>query len=816
MADPLFAPASAGTVRVALPVPVDALFDYAVPPDLAAEADPGCRAHVTFRDRRLTGVIVERGTGSRPPQHMRDLEKVIDPEPVLSASMLAILREAAAEVLCPIGIALATAVPSGSAPRRIPGFAITARGREALRSRAVRGPERAALEALAARPRSVADLRRRSPGAPLPALERDGLVARESLERGRPARPGRVRVMALSPDVDCEAAVRERLVRAPRQAAILRRLAHGGPTPRTVLGREFPRASAPLRALAAQGLVTESEQPLPAAPPLCDTVEAGGPVVLTAHQEAALAPIDEAIRARRFETVLLHGVTGSGKTEVYLRAVEAALGESRQALVLVPEITLTHQMVARLRARFGDRVAVLHSGLPPRQRLEQWQRLRNGSTPIALGARSALFAPLDDLGLIVIDEEHDAAYKNEEGFRYHARSLAARRAAAARCPLVLGSATPSLETRFAADRGALRRVVLPDRIGSRPMPAVSIVDLGRARRLAASGERTILSRELRRAMGRTLAEGGQTILFLNRRGFSTQILCFDCGYAERCPHCDIALVYHAPEQRLRCHYCDHAAPLPEVCSGCGAPDTALLGVGTQRVEEEVRIHFPHARTARLDRDTARRRGFVEQVLRDVQRRRIDVLVGTQLIAKGHDYPGVRLVGVVLADIGLHLPDFRAAERTFQLLTQVAGRAGRDAAPGQVIVQSLVPDHYAIRPVLDHDFEGFYREELGHRSALGYPPFGRLVHVVVAGTEAEQVRGAAGLLADSLAPAEDVEVLGPAPAALARLRGRHRVQLLVKGADDAAVRCAAECLTAAARRLPHGVQASVDTNPVNML
>jgi primosomal protein N' (replication factor Y) len=561
--------------------------------------------------------------------------------------------------------------------------------------------------------------------------------------------------------------------------------------------------------------VTASERPLPRAAPPGD-VERSGDLVLTPHQQAALDPIAAAVRERRCESFLLHGVTGSGKTEIYLRAAAAALGGGRQALLLVPEITLTHQMVARLRERFGDNVAVLHSGLRPRERLEQWRRLRDGSTPIALGARSALFAPLENLGLIVIDEEHDTAYKNDEGFRYHAHSLAALRAASARCPIVLGSATPSLETRFAADRGRLRRVVLPDRIGARPMPAVSIVDLGRAQQLAGRGERTILSRELRRALADTLAEGGQAILFLNRRGFSTQILCYGCGSAERCPHCDIALVYHAPEQRLRCHYCDHATVPPELCSQCGAPDTALLGVGTQRVEEEVRIHFPEARIARLDRDTARRRGFVEEVLRRVRRGRIDVLVGTQIVAKGHDYPGVRLVGAVLADSSLHIPDFRAAERTFQLLTQVAGRAGRDAAPGRVIVQTFTPDHYAIRPVVAHDFESFYVEELGHRGALGYPPFGRLVQALVSGREKADARSAAEGLARSLEPAVGFEVLGPAPAPLARLRGRYRFHLLVKGADETAVRRAAETLVAAARRLPRGVQASVDTNPTNML
>ncbi|MEE8476471.1 MAG: primosomal protein N' [Myxococcota bacterium] len=815
MDDPLFAPTDIRVARVALPVPIDAIFDYRVPDGLAARAVPGCRARVRFRERQLTGVIVECAQDSRFRDRLVSLEGLVDSEPVLSASMLGILRDAAAEILCPIGIALAAALPPGSAPRRIPEFALTARGREALRSGVPKGKAFEVLEALSIRPRAASALRRQLPSVDLGALERDGLVCSRVREGSPPGREPSIRMLALAPHVDLDTALSD-LARAPRQAALLGRLARDGPMPIASLKAEFPQISSLQRALTARGLIsstqhTQRREPESSLPP-------GSEVVLTSDQADALKPIAAAVRESNPETFLLHGVTGSGKTEIYLRAVGEALQKDRQALVLVPEITLTHQIVARLRGRFGDRVAILHSGLRPGQRLAQWQRLRSGSTPIAVGARSALFAPLENLGVIVIDEEHDSAYKNEEGFRYHAHQLAAHRANQARCPVILGSATPCLETRFAADRGQLRRLVLPRRIGGRPLPAVTIVDMARARERARRGERIILSAELRRAMAETLGQGGQTILFLNRRGFSTQILCFACGFTERCSECDIALVYHTPEQKLRCHYCDRTMPPPEVCAQCGAPDVALLGLGTQRVEEEVRIHFPGARVARLDGDTARRRGYVEGVLNDLQNRRLDVVVGTQIVAKGHDFPGVRLVGVVLADTGLHFPDFRAAERTFQLLTQVAGRAGRDAAPGRVIVQSFIPSHYAIRPVVDHDFERFYLEELGHRASIGYPPFGHLVHALVSGPDEAAARAGADELAKSLADidAPGIERLGPAPAPLARLRGRHRFQLLVKGADKAAVRCAAEAMMRAARRLPSGIQASVDTHPVNML
>ncbi len=661
--------------RVALPIAVDELFDYAVPPELDAAASPGCRVRVRLGKRLVVGVIAERPAAARFAGKLRPLEEVLDAEPAIQASLLAVLREEAVEILCPVGIALAAA-----------------------------------------------------------------------------------------------------LVRGPRKA----RKAVGPPA---------------------------------VAPP----VERDVPPVLTSEQAKALDPIAAAVRAREARTFLLHGVTGSGKTEVYLRAVAEALAAGRQALVLVPEISLTHQIVMRLRARFGDALAILHSGLRPRERAEHWRRLRAGEMPIAVGARSALFAPVEDLGVIVIDEEHDTAYKNEEGFRYHTRDLASRRAAHARCPLVLGSATPSLETRFAADRGRIQRLVLPFRIGGRPLPAVEIVDLAEERRLLPRGRKLIFSRALAKGLRENLARGGQAILLLNRRGFSTRILCFSCGHAERCDRCDVALVFHAADGKLRCHYCDLRREPPAVCSGCGAADAALLGIGTERVEEALRQLLPEARIARLDRDTAARRGWSEQVLGDLRDGRLDVVVGTQIVAKGHDFPGVRLVGVVLADTGLHFPDFRAAERTFQLLTQVAGRAGRDSQPGRVIVQTYAPGHYAIRPVRDHDYEAFYEEELGHRAPLGYPPFGHLAHLVVAGPDDAKAREAAARLAAAArAAGRPVEVLGPAPAPLARLRGRYRHQVLVKGADPADVRETARAIAAVATRLRGKLQATLDLRPQNML
>jgi len=798
--------------RVALPVPVDELFEYTIPAARAAHVRPGCRVRVRFGGRTLVGVVVEVADRARHGGRLRPVEAVLDEAPVLDDELLGVLREAATDVLCPVGLALASALPSGSAAAVARGFELTTHGRAAAESGVVPGAPGRILASLLAGALVPPAIARRIGGPAQPAIEalrRDGLVAPCEILRPPRARLATVRVARLTASVDL-AAARAALARAPRQLELLERLAAEG---ELAAGGAHGDA---LRALVSRGFARVHERRA-ARDVLGAPIEEARPVSLTRDQAEALEPIEKAIRARETRTFLLHGVTGSGKTEIYLRSVAAALEAGRRALVLVPEITLTHQILARLRGRFGDALAVLHSGLRPGDRLDQWQRLRDGDAPIAVGARSALFAPVADLGLIVIDEEHDGAYKNEEGFRYHARDLARLRARAAGCPLVLGSATPSLETRHAADRGELVRLVLAHRIGGRPLPAVEIVDLARERDAAPRGRKVILSRPLRRALAETLDAGGQTILFLNRRGFSTRILCFDCGHAEHCVDCDVALVYHAAEGVLRCHYCDHRRPPPERCSGCGAPDTALLGLGTERLEEEVRSLFPRARIARLDRDTAARRGTTEDVLRRLGAGLVDVLIGTQMVAKGHDFPGVRLVGVVAADVGLHLPDFRAAERTFQLLTQVAGRAGRDRAPGRVIVQTFVPDHYAVRPVRDHDYERFYAEELAHRASLGFPPFGHLASVLVsAEQEADAIAAAREIAAAVAADGADCERLGPAPAPLPRLRGRHRQQILLKGADAAGVRRAARAALAAAGRLGEGVQAAVDVRPWSML
>jgi primosomal protein N' (replication factor Y) len=524
--------------------------------------------------------------------------------------------------------------------------------------------------------------------------------------------------------------------------------------------------------------------------------------------------------------VLLHGVTGSGKTEVYLRAMAAALGEGRGAIVLVPEIALTPQLVARFRREFAEDLVLLHSGLSAGERYDGWERLRRGEARLCVGARSGVFAPVRDLGLIVVDEEHEAAYKQEQSPRYDARTVAQRRAAEAGATLVLGSATPSLEAYYAAtEAGTAALVELPERIDQRPLPEVEIIDLRRS-----AGEENPerdgedrdwpFSSSLEEKIEACLAAGEQVIILLNRRGFSPFVLCRECGASLRCPDCDVSLTFHLRSKQMRCHHCEYARPVPEVCDRCQGTDMGFLGTGTEKLEDQVRRRFSAARPLRLDSDVTGAKGAHGRILEEFASGRSNVLVGTQMVAKGLDFPEVTLVGIISADTGLNFPDFRAAERTFQLITQAAGRAGRGAKPGRVVVQTFNPDHYSILAASEHNYTAFSRDELDSRRALGYPPFAALVRLVVADRSARRAEALAGKIAalgTAAAPAiaADVAVLGPAPAPLERLRGRYRWQVLVKAA------CADEARATwdevRAQLAPRDLAAvTVDVDPQNMM
>ncbi len=594
-------------------------------------------------------------------------------------------------------------------------------------------------------------------------------------------------------------------------------LRQDGPRPLPELRERFPQVLALARRLEAKGLLAISHQPLVRDLLGRPLLPEPRPLALTPDQQAALTALDQAITARGFKPFLLHGVTGSGKTEVYVGACQAALAAGRGALVLTPEIGLCLRLEGLLRQRLGaENVAALHSGLSPAARRREWRAIASGQARVVVGARSAVFAPLADPGVICVDEEQDEAYKQEDRLRYHARDLALLRGQEQACPVLLGTATPAVTTWQRAKSGEITLLSMPSRIGRVSLPKMEVVDLRQAGRLLEG----FLSPRLHAALRQTLEQKRQAILFLNRRGFAPALLCPACGHKIGCPACSLSLTLHAASNRLVCHVCGHQRPVPPACPACGAEGLKPLGLGTEGVVERLAELLPEARLARLDRDTASTPQELRAILKQVAQHEVDILVGTQMITKGHHFPLISLVGVLLADQALALPDFRASERAYTMLTQVAGRAGREGGPGLVIVQTYDPQHPSLRAALANDHEMFYANELAERQALGYPPFRRLVGLKVEGVdESAALRAAQGLarhLEQARARLEPAaQVLGPAPAPLARAAGRWRFLLLIKAPQAAA---AARILRLALHQMgpwPKGVHLGVDVDPVSL-
>ncbi|MBN2024754.1 MAG: primosomal protein N' [Pirellulales bacterium] len=604
----------------------------------------------------------------------------------------------------------------------------------------------------------------------------------------------------------------------PKQAAVLAALA-AAQRPLAVgqLAKLAGCTHAPIAALRRKGLIAVRTDRVENAQPPEDAPRRENHLVLNPDQQRALDAILAALRSRRSETILLHGVTGSGKTEVYIQAIQEVIHYGRQAIVLVPEISLTPQTLARFRSRF-DHVAVLHSHLSDAERHGQWQRIADGRVQVVVGARSAVFAPAPHLGLIVVDEEHEGTFKQESAPRYHAREVAIARAQAEDVPIVLGSATPSLESWHRARSGAFRLIELPRRVLARPLPEVGTIDL--RERIHARHSRGAISRPLHAAIDEALADGGQVILLLNRRGYSTHIQCPGCGHVVTCPDCEIALTHHRTEEIALCHYCDYRIPAPRECPECRFAGIRYSGQGTQRLEAEVVARFPGVPCLRMDTDTMRARGSHQRALAAFRDGDVRILLGTQMIAKGLDFPNVTLVGVINADTALHLPDFRAAERTFHLVTQVAGRTGRGEKGGRVLVQTFSPEHPAIQAALRHDYAAFAASELPLREMLSYPPYSSMIRIVVRGPSEKT----AGEFADHVAVRVRAEldtrgasarVLGPAPAPFAKLRGKYRFQIQAQSPDRANLHAAVRQATGGLKP-PDEVQWIVDVDPLDML
>lgn len=815
-------------VRVALPLPVPAPYTYRVPDALADLARAGARAVVPVRQRELIGIITD--ADAAPPEvEAKPLLAVPDAEPALSPALLRLAEWMAGYYGAPPGLALKVMLPGGMwgrsevvmalpaaaveralGPREVPGGrGLGGTAGEVLRWLAERGGE-ATVAAARRRFRrdvwDVAERLRRAGAVELRVVPPDtgGALATERVVR---LAGGRLTLL------EREARFR----RQPRRRELYEALEElGGMAPLRHLRERLAFGDGVVRALVAAGLAELADEAVHR-DPFAGLAGTPPPGDLTPDQVAALAELE---RLGPGDAALLFGVTGSGKTLVYLEHIRRALAAGRGAVILVPEIGLTPQTVARVRGAFGDQVAVLHSGLSDGERADAWRALRRGERRVAVGARSALFAPVRNLGVIVVDEEHEASYKNGESPRYHARDAARVRARLEGAHLVLGTATPSLETWTAVAGGGEggRLVRLPARVGLRPLPPVELVDLRTAPRVAGTGA-IPWSEALDRALGAALARREQALLFLNRRGFASFLQCPACGSVRDCPNCSISLTLHQAPERLRCHYCAHEEPRPAACAQCGKAVERMRGFGTQQLERLVAERFPGARLARMDLDATSTKWAHHRILGAVERGEVDILVGTQMVAKGLDFPNVTLVGVVDADVAIHLPDFRSAERTFQLLAQVAGRAGRGPKGGRVLVQTRDPAHHALRRAATHDVEGFLAEEAALRRSPPYPPVTALVNVVASGPEEAAVADLAAAVADWAGRMEErfrlgVGVLGPAPCPIARIKERHRWHVAIRGEPRAVGRY----VRALARRPPPGgeLRLAVDRDPVSLL
>ncbi|MCC6763104.1 MAG: primosomal protein N' [Deltaproteobacteria bacterium] len=806
---------------------------YAVPAAWRGRLRRGMRVVAPLGTRHETGIVT--ALHPAPPadvRRIRDIVDVLDAEPIVSGEVFELCRWSARYYLAGLADVLAVALPGG----------LRARSARVLRIADAAPAPKAALEAailervrdsgdgltLTALERALAN-----PGVAraVRALVRRGTLTSEELRQGPSVTTRYATILALVRELDpAEAATLAR--RAPRQLACYERLL-AAPDRRLDVATLDPGARAAASTLVKRGMATRER--VERYRDLGATASPARAPELTAAQRAAI----DAVAPDTFRTFLLHGVTGSGKTEVYLRLAARTRAAGRSVLMLVPEIALTHQLVARAQERFGDTVALVHSGLAPGQRWDEWRRIARGEARVVVGTRSAIFAPLVDLGLVIVDEEHDAAYKQDEGLRYHGRDLAIVRAKLANVPVVLGSATPSVESHQQALDGKYRRLTLPERVHGRPLPQVTIVDLrspdGRPVALRVPNDATtatstdpcepatpLFSPILLTAMEETLGRGEQTLLFLNRRGFASAMHCLVCGEPAGCPSCSVSLTLHRRRVALLCHHCGYARSAREIaCTACRRGTLVAMGLGTERIEAEVAARFPGARVGRLDRDTTARRGAHRRILEAWSGGKLDVLIGTQMVAKGHDVPGVTLVGVLLADVALSMPDFRAGERAFQLLTQVAGRAGRGPLPGRVVVQTYRPTHHSLAAAAAHDYESFAPAELASRRETDYPPFARLAVLRFEGPDFDRTGACAERLAARVragATAKGVLLRGPAPAPLERLRDRYRWQLVLTASGARALHETLGALQTAWRASSDSrtVRLVVDVDPVSML
>jgi primosomal protein N' (replication factor Y) len=840
---------------VALAVPLDMTFTYAIPPGM--EPVVGGRVLVPFRQQRLSGIVVElhdrtpqvSSQGNASQIKIKKVIEALDLAPVLDEHLLKLGKWIADYYLAPVGEVFRTMLPLSAEFKRSVAYRITDAGRMALHlagmsgspARSKRTPEQQlvefrVLDFLAERD----DVREgnlrgatRAGKALLAGMVRKKWIGREDVSAARDAaRLVKVAVLRgaeeraeASPPLDPSTSLRagSRDARPSTNTAtklndnqrilIETLAASGGRLPVEALrGLDVPRTT--LGTLVRRGLIELVDEPEDFTTSKLKPRQSPFEFEFSAAQKAALAKIGDAVASRKFGGLLLHGITGSGKTAVYLACMRQVLDAGRSSILLVPEIGLTPAVAADLHQVFGDEVAILHSGLSDAERAEQWHRIRRGEARVVAGTRSAVFAPVGDLALIIVDEEQDSSYKQEDTPRYHARDVAVMRAKMAGATVVLGSATPSLESYYNAKKNKYALVELPDRVEMRPLPEVEIVDM--RQEFQETGQEQVISRKLAEEIRERLEKKEQVMVLLNRRGYSPVVLCRACGKTLQCKNCAVSMTHHKRERKMECHYCGHVERIPDKCAHCGSEYVYFVGTGSEKLEELLHGMFPQARIGRLDRDTVRGREVFEHALNALNEGALDMLVGTQMIAKGHDIHGVTLVGVVGADMALGLPDFRAAERTFQLLTQVAGRAGRGQTPGKVVLQTYFQDHYAVQFAARHDFAGFYDKELQFRAWMHYPPYSAIANVLIRSEKLDEALAWSGELGRWFEKTrhEGIRVLGPAAAPITRLKRDYRYHFILKSPSrermNALLR--AMLVEAAARKIPR-TQVIVDVDAV---
>jgi primosomal protein N' (replication factor Y) (superfamily II helicase) len=817
--------------EVALPLRLAQTFTYKLPLALREDARVGARLLVPFGRTLTTAYVVALHDALDPALgleegELKEAEELLDAEPLVTPEVLEVTRWISDYYAAPWGEVLKAALPAGLNATVEQVVTITREGRDELARlpshRAVTAKAQAlrlaALEGSTTMREAARELGQARAAKAVRELARRGWVTVSHRARSAQARAKRRKAVRLLPPEAREGNGARALTVAQRH--IVETLIAGGGEMLFAELLESARVSAStIQTLEKRRVVEVFVREVRRDPLAGASLPKRDEFRLTEAQTEALSEINEAQAAGKYAAFLLHGVTGSGKTEIYIRAMRAAIERGRTAMMLVPEIALTPVFSRRLRAHFGDAVAIFHSSLTTGERFDEWSRLKRGEARVVIGTRSAVFAPVGDLGLIVVDEEHEASYRQQESPYYNGRDTAVVRAHKERAVVVLGSATPSLESFQNARAGKYRYLRLPTRIADRPLARAEIVDMREVFR--EGGKQQVFSPELLAAIEETHARGEQSIVLLNRRGYSSFVLCRSCGERINCANCDVTLTFHRSERSLVCHYCNLRQRVPDACPACGGQFLFYVGEGTEQLEEILRERFPALRIARLDRDTTARRSTYEQAVLSFAAGGLDMLVGTQMIAKGHDFPNVTLVGVVSVDAGLALPDFRAAERTFQLITQVAGRAGRGSLPGRVLIQTYHPQHYALRHACAQDYEGFFDEEINYRRNMSYPPFVALASLLVHGEDLTRVQATASEVRRALDRHNanaSVRLLGPAPAPLARLRGEHRVQILLKSRSRPRLRELVQLALADAARTP-GCDAgsvNVEIDPVSLM